>query len=119
MTPLTSGRSALVPLSVMMFLQFFLWGAWFVTLGPFMASRGMGGTEMGTWIGNAYSTAPIAAIIAPFFLGIAVDRFFASQRVMGLLHVLGGALLALAPWAATQNPEKPVLFFVVLLAHML
>jgi len=74
---------------------------------------------MGTWIGNAYSTAPIAAIIAPFFLGIAVDRFFASQRVMGLLHVLGGALLALAPWAATQNPEKPVLFFVVLLAHML
>ena len=112
-------RSAVIPLSVMMFLQFFLWGAWFVTLGPFMASRGMGGKDMGTWIGNAYSTAPIAAIIAPFFLGIAVDRFFASQRVMGLLHALGGLLLLLAPWAAEQTPEEPTIFFIILLAHML
>ncbi|MDP1662634.1 MAG: MFS transporter, partial [Phycisphaerales bacterium] len=101
------------------FLQFFLWGAWFVTLGPFMASRGMGGSEVGTWIGHAYSTAPIAAIIAPFFLGIVADRFFASQRLMGYLHTIGGVLLMFAPWAAMQSPEKPVLFFVVLLAHML
>ena len=47
-------------LSVLMFLQFFLWGAWFVTLGPFMVARGFSGSA----IGNAYSTAPIAAILA-------------------------------------------------------
>lgn len=112
-------RNALIPLSVMMFLQFFLWGAWFVTLAPFMVARGMGGKEMGTWIGNAYSTAPIAAIIAPFFLGIVVDRFFASQRVMGLLHAVGGLLLMLAPWAADQSPAAPTIFVTVLLLHML
>jgi nucleoside transporter len=105
----------------MMFLQFFLWGAWFVTLGPFMNSRGMSGTD----IGNAYTTAPIAAIIAPFFLGMVADRFFASQRVMGVLHVLGGALLMLAPQMArtmtgeSGEPPNAWPFLAVLLAHML
>ena len=103
----------------MMFLQFFLWGAWFVTLGPFMNSRGMSGTD----IGNAYTTAPIAAIIAPFFLGMVADRFFASQRVMGVLHILGGALLMLAPTVAGDMSGSANAnawpFLAVLLAHML
>lgn len=103
-------------LSVMMFLQFFLWGAWFVTLGPFMNARGFNGTA----IGNAYSTAPIAAIVAPFFLGLVADRFFASQVVMGLLHLLGGVLLLAAPTIADQSGEDhPWLFVGILLAHML
>jgi nucleoside transporter len=102
-------------LSVLMFLQFFLWGAWFVTLGPFMVARGFSGSA----IGNAYSTAPIAAILAPFFLGIIADRFFASQRVMGVLHLLGGLLLLAAPMVADQSAEGSSLFVGLLLAHML
>ena len=102
-----------------MFLQFFLWGAWFVTLGSFMNAKGMKGAD----IGNAYSTAPIAALIAPFFLGVIADRFFASQRVMGVLHLLGGALLLVAPSLAADmsgNADtKPWAFLAVLLAHML
>ncbi|MGD9690930.1 MAG: nucleoside permease [Phycisphaerales bacterium] len=100
-------------LSVMMFLQFFLWGAWFVTLGPFMNALGMPGQS----IGNAYSTAPIAAIIAPLFLGIVADRFFASQAVMGALHFIGGLLLLAAPSVA--DPANPLPFVGVLLLHML
>ena len=85
-------RRSTFALSLMMFLQFFLWGAWFVTLGPFMNTLKMGGVSGGVWVGNAYSTAPLAAIVAPFFLGVVADRFFASQRVMGVLHLLGNLL---------------------------
>ncbi len=117
--PTAPARSSVVPLSIMMFLQFFLWGAWFVTLGPFMNSRGMSGTD----IGNAYTTAPIAAIIAPFFLGMVADRFFASQRVMAVLHILGGVLLMLAPTVAGDMSGSASAnawpFLAVLLAHML
>lgn len=104
-----------------MFLQFFLWGAWFVLLGPFMNALGAKGVD----IGNAYSTAPIAAIIAPFFLGVIADRFFASQRVMGVLHVVGGALLLLAPaMSSRMTPDAAghataLPFLGILLAHML
>jgi nucleoside transporter len=111
---------ATLKLSVMMFLQFFLWGAWFVTLGPFMAALKMGGeASVGRWIANAYSTAPIAALIAPFFLGVVADRFFASQRVMAFLHGLGGLLLLAAPTVARTSVDNPLPFVGVLLAHML
>lgn len=98
-------------LSVMMFLEFFVWGAWYVTMGPFMASRQMSG-EM---IGWAYSLAPIAAIVSPFFLGMVADRFFATERVLGVMHVLGGLILMAAPSAASNAN----LFLVVILGHTL
>jgi nucleoside transporter len=79
-------------LSIMMFLQFFTWGAWFVTLGQCMGEHGLG-----EFIGSAYGRAPIAAIIAPLFLGLIADRFFPSQIVMGLLMLVGGGLLLTAP----------------------
>ena len=110
-----SGPFVMIQLSVMMFLQFFLWGAWFVTLGPFMGARGFQGVD----IANAYSTAPVAAIISPFFLGIIADRYFASQVVMGVLHLLGGVLLLLAPSVAGQGTENAWAFIGLLLAHML
>jgi nucleoside transporter len=109
-----AGRSSTVVLSVMMFLQFFLWGAWFVTLGPFMDARGFKG-EM---IGNAYSTAPLAAILAPLILGAIADRFFASQRVMAFLHFVGGLCLLAAPSIANQGGDG-WLFIGILLVHML
>jgi len=71
-------------------------------------------------IGNAYSTAPIGAILAPIFLGMIADRFFATQLVLGLLHILGGVLLLLAPSLAPQGAgDSPWPFIGVLLAHML
>ena len=79
-------------MSIMMFLQFFVWGAWFTTLGLCLNSNGMGPI-----IGDAYSTAPIAAIIAPLFLGLIADRLFPSQLVMGVLMLIGGVFMCLTP----------------------
>jgi nucleoside transporter len=97
-------------LSVMMFLQFFVWGAWYVTAGPFMGAAGMA-----DWIKWAYTVGPIAAIISPFFLGMIADRFFATERVLAVMHILGGATLLAAP-SVSGNPQ---LFIAVLFAHML
>lgn len=107
-----SGAMVATQLSAMMFLEFFLWGAWYVTMGPFMDAAGMDDS----WIGWAYTVGPIAAIVSPFFLGMVADRFFATERVLGVMHLLGGALLCLAPAAAERSP---VLFLVVILLHML
>jgi len=99
-------------LSVMMFLQFFLWGAWYVTMGPYMNANGMAPETIGT----AYALGPIAAIISPFFLGLIADRFFPTQVVLGVMHLLGGVLLLLAPLAAGQSAN---LFLAAVLLHML
>jgi nucleoside transporter len=79
-------------LSVMMFLQFFVWGAWFVTVGNYMVKAGLG--DIIAW---AYSVGPIAAILSPFLLGMVADRFFATERVLGILHIIGGIVLYFAP----------------------
>jgi nucleoside transporter len=106
------GGVVFTQLSVMMFLQFFLWGAWYVTMNPFMEAQGMA-AEM---IGWAYTMGPIAAIVSPFFLGIIADRLFPTERVLGVMHLLGGVLLCLAPFAAQQSSG---FFVTVVLAHML
>ena len=76
-------------LSTMMFLQFFIWGAWFVTLGTYLSSTGFSGTE----IGSAFLMNNIGAIISPFFIGLIADRFFAAEKIMGVLHIAGGLVL--------------------------
>lgn len=111
-SPARSGATVTALLSGMMFLQFFLWGAWYVTMGPFMNESGMAPETIGT----AYSLAPIAAIISPFFLGLIADRFFPTQVVLGILHLLGGAFLLAAPAAAAQSPT---LFLAAVMAHTL
>lgn len=99
-------------LSVMMFLQFFVWGAWFATLGLALGSNGLADI-----IGQAYGSAPIAAILAPLFLGLIADRFFASERVMGALFLIGGVLLCFAAkTAAAGNGGLTVWLFI---GHML
>ncbi len=110
--PTRSGPVIATQLSAMMFLQFFLWGAWYVTMSPFMTARGISGTL----IGSAYSMGPIAAIISPFFLGMVADRFFATERVLAMMHLLGGAVLLAAPWAIGVSPQ---LFIGVIFVHML
>jgi|ERR1041384_665975 nucleoside transporter len=79
-------------LSLMMFLQFFVWGAWFVTLGTHLGNIGFSGSQ----IGYTYLMNNIAAIISPFFVGMVADRYFASQKVMGVLHLIGGVILYLS-----------------------
>ena len=96
-------------LSVMMFLEFFVWGAWFVTMGTYL---GVTLKFDGVDIGGAYSTMPWGAIIAPFFVGMVADRFFSAEKVMGVLHILGGVVLFYATKVTT-----PVTFFIVLLIY--
>lgn len=89
-------------LSAMMFLEFFIWGAWYVSMTGFIARSGMSGLT-----GAAYSVGPLAAIIAPFFLGMIADRFFSTERVLSALHLLGGVFLIAAPFAARPFELPP------------
>ncbi len=99
-----------VRLSAMMFLQFFVWGAWYVTVGIFMGENGMG--DITHW---AYTVSPLAAVISPFFLGLIADRYFDVEKVLGVMHLLGGAALLAAPSFA----QRPTLFIMLLGFHML
>jgi len=82
-----------ISLGLMMFLQYYIWGSWYVTMGTFM-TKFLNST--GIQIGAVYSALAIATMISPFFIGMVADRFFAAQRVMGVLHIVGGILLFLA-----------------------
>jgi nucleoside transporter len=86
------GAKTYFRLSVMMFLQFFVWGAWFVTLGTHLGDIGFTGSQ----VGYAFLMNNIAAIISPFFVGMIADRYFASQKVMGVLHLLGALIMYLS-----------------------
>jgi nucleoside transporter len=76
----------------MMFLQFFIWGAWFVTLGTFLGSNM---SAEGGQIARAFSTQSWGAIIAPFIIGLIADRFFNAERILGVLHLIGACLMYL------------------------
>jgi nucleoside transporter len=82
-----------IRLSLMMFLQYFIWGAWYVTLGTWLStSLRFSGQE----IGLAAGTTAVGAIVSPFLVGLLADRAFATQRVLGMLHLAGAGLLLLA-----------------------
>jgi nucleoside transporter len=77
-------------LSLMMFLEFFIWGGWFVTMGSYLgATLGASGSQ----IGQAYSTQSWGAIIAPFIFGLIADRYFSAERMLALTHLVGGLLM--------------------------
>lgn len=99
----TSPPAVAARLSLMMFLQFFAWGSWFATLKLAFSTNGLG-----DFIGGAFGSAPLAAIFAPLFLGLVADRFFPSEKVMGILLIIGSGLMAwiakLAPMGAEQGP---------------
>jgi nucleoside transporter len=103
-------RSPTARLSAMMFLQFFVWGAWYTTVAVYMTNAGM--ADLTHW---PYTVNPIAAIAAPFFLGLVADRYFATERVLGVLHLLGGVVMLLAP----STSANPTLFILLLLVYNL
>jgi nucleoside transporter len=100
----------------MMFLEFFVWGAWFVTMGTYLLQpAGQGGLgATGVQVGLAFATQSIGAIIAPFIVGIIADKFFSAQKVLGVLHLIGAILL----WRAAVSPSFAV-FYPFILIYMI
>lgn len=79
-----------IQLSVMMFLEFFIWGGWFVTMGTYL-SKTLNASDVQN--GLAYGTQSLGAIIAPFIIGLIADKFFPAQKILGFLHLAGAALM--------------------------
>ncbi len=101
-------------LRIMMFLQFFIWGAWYATVGNYMKKNGL--TNV---IYLAYMASPIGSIISPFLLGMIADRFFSVQKVMGTMHLLSGIFIFSATFFVGGGSPSAPLFLLFLLLHML
>jgi nucleoside transporter len=95
----------------MMFLEFFIWGGWFVTLGTFL-SKNLNATEFEK--ANVFSTQSLGAIIAPFIVGMIADRYFNAERILGVLHLVG-AVLMYQMYGATDMST----FYPYVLAYMI
>jgi nucleoside transporter len=102
-------------LSAMMFVQFFIWGAWFVTAPNYLGTIGFNANDIG-W---TYAVGPIAAMISPFFVGMIADRFFPAQRVLGVMHLLGAVTMFLATVMMKDQPVSPNLINFTLFINQL
>ena len=101
-----------VLLGLMMFLEYFIWGAWYVTMGTYMGENLQ---SSGVQIGAAYSALAIATMISPFFMGMIADRYFAAQKLMGILHLIGALLL----FYATTITSNTAFYWVILFYSLL
>jgi|TARA_B110000003_G_scaffold276022_1_gene320516 nucleoside transporter len=98
-------------LSSMMFLEFFIWGGWFVTMGTFLSQSFK---ASGSQLATAYETQSIGAIIAPFIIGLIADRYFSAQKILGFLHLIGALLLYLA-----GSSDSFISFYPFILMYMI
>jgi MFS family permease len=95
-----------IKLSFMMFLEFFIWGGWFVTMGTYLGSNlGADGGQ----IGQAYSTQSWGAIIAPFIIGLIADRFFNAEKILAVLHLIGAGLMYMMATSGDFSNFYPLL----------
>src|SRR5580704_4021481 len=101
-----------IQLSALMFLEFFIWGAWYVTMCTYL-DKVLHAT--GVQQGAAYAAMAIATIISPFFVGMIADRFFSAQKVLGVLHLAGAILL----FTITNVTNPDVFYWVILLYSLL
>jgi len=99
-------------LGLMMFLQFFVWGGWFVTMGSYLGATL---SASGAQIALAYSTQSWGAIVAPFIFGLVADRYFNAERVLAVIHLAGGALLILLARQGTFAGFMPLLLVYMIL----
>src|SRR4051812_19186138 len=99
-------------LAFMMFFEYFIWCSWYVTMGTYMGEH-LHANDI--QIGAAYGALAIATMISPFFIGLVADRFFAAQRIMGILHIGGSALLYLA----TMVSDSSNFYWIILLYSLL
>jgi len=100
-----------VQLSLMMFLEFFIWGGWFVTLGTFLGNNLNAADGE---IAQAFSTQSWGAIVAPFIIGLIADRFFNAERILGVLHLIGTGLM----YMMSQTTDFSV-FYPYVLSYMI
>jgi len=98
-------------LSAMMFMEFFIWGGWFVTMGTYL-SKTIGATDIQN--GLAYGTQSLGAIIAPFVIGLIADKFFSAQKILGVLHLAGAGLMYFI-----STKEDFTSFYPLLLIYMI
>ena len=109
------GKGSTSKLSVMMFLQFFIWGSWYVTAPNFLGTIGFGPGDFG-W---TYSVGPIAGLLTPLLVGMIADRFFSAQYVLGVMHLIGAAFMYLATTQMTGGTASPNLINGIFFGHML
>src|SRR6187455_3148492 len=99
--------STRVQLSIMMFLQFVAWGSWYGQLSKYLFAINFTGTQ----VGNIYASFSIAMIISPFLVGMLADRFFNAERVLGVLNLIGAAIL----FILTQTKDYDTFYWLMLL----
>ena len=105
-----------IQLSAMMFLQFFVWGAWYVTAPNYLQTIGFSPSDLG----NTYSVGPIAGLLTPLLVGLIADRFFSAQKVLAILHLLGGLIMFAAVSAMKgESPSPSIINWGFFLGYML
>jgi nucleoside transporter len=104
-----------VLLSLMMFLQYYIWSAWYVTMGSYIDINFFKEENLDVAKGAAYGAGAIATIISPFFVGMIADKYFSAQKIMGVLHLLGAAFL----FYTTQMTDTNSFYWVILVYSLL